>query len=94
MGQYKDPPLSDRIAPGGLTTALPPGPGTRWFNGRIVVQGTAYAPSKLMGERGPRDQPLEGLPSLRDGAGSDPGGRADWRKVHASAGEPVPSVDA
>jgi nucleoside-diphosphate-sugar epimerase len=51
MGQYKDPPLSDRIAPGRLTTALPPGPGTRWFNGHIVVQGTAYATSKLMGER-------------------------------------------
>jgi NAD(P)-dependent dehydrogenase (short-subunit alcohol dehydrogenase family) len=51
MGQYKDPPLSDRIAPGRLTTALPLGPGTRWFNGRSVVQGTAYATSKLMGER-------------------------------------------
>jgi nucleoside-diphosphate-sugar epimerase len=51
MGQYKDPPLSDGIAPGGLTTALPPAPGTRWFNGRFVVQGTAYATSKLMGER-------------------------------------------
>jgi nucleoside-diphosphate-sugar epimerase len=46
MGQYKDAPLADT-----LTTALPPGPGTRWFNGREMLQGTAYAASKLMGER-------------------------------------------
>ncbi|MFD0462893.1 NAD-dependent epimerase/dehydratase family protein [Microvirga aerilata] len=51
MGQYKDAPLADGLAPGGLTTSLPPGPGTRWFNGREVVQGVAYATSKLMGER-------------------------------------------
>lgn len=51
MGQYKDPPLADGLAPGGLATSLPPGPGTRWFNGRELVQGTAYATSKLMGER-------------------------------------------
>jgi nucleoside-diphosphate-sugar epimerase len=51
MGQYKDPPLADGLAPGGLTTSLPPGPGTRWFNGRKLVQGVAYATSKLMGER-------------------------------------------
>jgi len=51
MGQYKDPPLADGLAPGSLTTSLPPGPGTRWFNGREVVQGVAYATSKLMGER-------------------------------------------
>jgi nucleoside-diphosphate-sugar epimerase len=51
MGQYKDAPLADSLAPGGLTTSLPPGPGTRWFNGREVVQGVAYAASKLMGER-------------------------------------------
>jgi len=51
MGQYKDAPLADTLAPGGLTTDLPPGPGTRWFNGREVVQGFAYAASKLMGER-------------------------------------------
>jgi nucleoside-diphosphate-sugar epimerase len=51
MGQYKDPPLADRLRPGGLTTSLMPGPGTRWFDGRDIVQGTAYAVSKLMGER-------------------------------------------
>jgi nucleoside-diphosphate-sugar epimerase len=51
MGQYKDAPLADSLAPGGLTTSLPPGPGTRWFNGREVVQGVADAASKLMGER-------------------------------------------
>ena len=51
MGQYKDPPLADGLVPGGLTTSLPPGPGTRWFNGRETVQGFAYAASKLMGER-------------------------------------------
>jgi nucleoside-diphosphate-sugar epimerase len=51
MGRYKDPPLADGLVPGGLTTSLPPGPGTRWFNGRETVQGFAYAASKLMGER-------------------------------------------
>ena len=51
MGQYKDPPLAETLAPGGLTTILPPGPGTTWFNGRSMVQGVAYATSKLMGER-------------------------------------------
>jgi len=51
MGQYKDAPLADTLTPGGLTTSLEPGPGTRWFNGREMLQGTAYAASKLMGER-------------------------------------------
>ncbi|MGO4524203.1 NAD-dependent epimerase/dehydratase family protein [Microvirga sp. 2MCAF35] len=51
MGQYKDPPLADTLSPGALTTSLPPGPGTRWFNGRETIQGFAYAASKLMGER-------------------------------------------
>jgi nucleoside-diphosphate-sugar epimerase len=51
MGQYKDPPLADTLLPGGLSTLLPPGPGTRWFNGKEMVQGFAYAASKLMGER-------------------------------------------
>jgi nucleoside-diphosphate-sugar epimerase len=51
MGQYKDPPLADGLAAGGLRTDLPPGPGTRQFNGRQVVQPSAYATSKLMGER-------------------------------------------
>ena len=51
MGQYKDAPLADALTPGALMTSLPPGPGTRWFNGRETVQGFAYAASKLMGER-------------------------------------------
>ncbi|WP_114944598.1 NAD-dependent epimerase/dehydratase family protein [Microvirga calopogonii] len=51
MGQYKDAPLADTLTPGALTTSLPPGPGTRWFNGRETIQGFAYAASKLMGER-------------------------------------------
>jgi nucleoside-diphosphate-sugar epimerase len=51
MGQYKDPPLADRLLPGDLSPSLPPGPGTRWFNGKEMVQGVAYAASKLMGER-------------------------------------------
>jgi NAD(P)-dependent dehydrogenase (short-subunit alcohol dehydrogenase family) len=51
MGQYKDPPLCDGLTAGALTTALPPGPGMRWFSGREMVQGFAYAASKLMGER-------------------------------------------
>jgi len=51
MGQYKDAPLADALTPGALTTSLPPGPGTRWFNGREMLQGFAYAASKLMGER-------------------------------------------
>ncbi|KLK94679.1 hypothetical protein AA309_02210 [Microvirga vignae] len=51
MGQYKDAPLAETLTPGTLTTSLPPGPGTRWFNGREMIQGFAYAASKLMGER-------------------------------------------
>lgn len=51
MGRYKDSPLADGLAPGALSTDLPPGPGTRWFNGREIVDGVAYATSKLMGER-------------------------------------------
>jgi nucleoside-diphosphate-sugar epimerase len=51
MGQYKDPPLADGLQAGGLRTDLPPGPGTRWFNGQQTVQDFAYAASKLMGER-------------------------------------------
>jgi nucleoside-diphosphate-sugar epimerase len=51
MGQYKDEPLAGTIGPGGLRTDLSPGPGTRFFNGREIVQGFAYGASKLMGER-------------------------------------------
>jgi nucleoside-diphosphate-sugar epimerase len=52
MGRYKDAPLADEVSePGSLRTVLAPGPGTRWFNGSETVDGTAYATSKLMGER-------------------------------------------
>jgi nucleoside-diphosphate-sugar epimerase len=51
MGRYKDTPLADGLAPGGLLPSLIPGPGTRWFNGREIIDGVAYATSKLMGER-------------------------------------------
>ncbi|HEY8565816.1 MAG TPA: NAD(P)-dependent oxidoreductase [Beijerinckiaceae bacterium] len=51
MGRYKDPPLADEIGPGRLTTALTPGPGTRWTVRGEPIDGVAYAASKLMGER-------------------------------------------
>jgi nucleoside-diphosphate-sugar epimerase len=51
MGRYKDPPLADELRPGALTTNLVPAPGTRWHNGREMVDGIAYGTSKLMGER-------------------------------------------
>jgi nucleoside-diphosphate-sugar epimerase len=51
MGRYKDAPLAAGLRPGGLHPTLTPGPGTRWFNGREIVDGVAYATSKLMGER-------------------------------------------
>ena len=37
--------------PGALTTALPPRTGTLSRNGDVVVDSTAYAAAKLMGER-------------------------------------------
>jgi nucleoside-diphosphate-sugar epimerase len=51
MGRYKDPPLADLLQPGSLTTDLVPGPGTRWFDGKRIVDAQAYAVAKLMGER-------------------------------------------
>ena len=51
MGRYKDPPLANGLKPGALSTALPPGPGTRWHDGREFVDAVAYAASKLLGER-------------------------------------------
>jgi len=51
MGGYKDAPLADGMGPARLTVALPPAPGTRWHNGQRVVDSTAYATSKVMGER-------------------------------------------
>ncbi len=51
MGQYKDPPLADGLAPGTLTTDRPPGPGTSRREGGRIVRDEAYAVSKLMGER-------------------------------------------
>jgi nucleoside-diphosphate-sugar epimerase len=51
MGGYKDAPLADTIGPGRLTTAIPPAPGTKWDTGHGFMDSTAYAVSKLMGER-------------------------------------------
>ncbi len=51
MGQYKDPPLAERIGPGLLTTDLAPGPGTSRPEGGRTVRDHAYAASKLFGER-------------------------------------------
>jgi nucleoside-diphosphate-sugar epimerase len=51
MGGYKDAPLADAMGPGRLTTSLEPAPGTRWHNGPRIVDSTAYATSKVMGER-------------------------------------------
>ena len=51
MGQYKDPPLADGLAPGTLATDLPPGPGTSRREAGRAVRDEAYAVSKLMGER-------------------------------------------
>jgi nucleoside-diphosphate-sugar epimerase len=51
MGGYKDAPLADAMGPGRLTTELEPSPGTRWHNGTRMVDATAYATSKVMGER-------------------------------------------
>lgn len=51
MGGYKDAPLADGLRPGGLTTALPPAPGTKWHDGTRDQDSTAYATAKLMGER-------------------------------------------
>lgn len=50
MGGYKDVPLA-RSEPGFLTGATPPAPGTRWNTGTQMMDSTAYATAKLMGER-------------------------------------------
>ena len=51
MGRYKDRPLADSVGAGELTEALMPGVGTLAYVGDEVVDSTAYATSKLMGER-------------------------------------------
>lgn len=51
MGGYKDAPLATGLAPGSLSTGLPPAPGTRWHDGTLHQDSTAYATAKLMGER-------------------------------------------
>lgn len=51
MGGYKDSPLAETIGPGRLTTSIAPAPGTRWNTGHGFMDSTAYAVSKLMGER-------------------------------------------
>ena len=51
MGGYKDAPLSTGLQPGGLTTDLPPSPGTKWHDGTTFQNSTRLATAKLMGER-------------------------------------------
>ena len=51
MGGYKDTPLAETLNPGALRTDLPPAPGTRWHDGTVMQDSTAYATAKLMGER-------------------------------------------
>jgi len=51
VGGYKDAPLLSQMGPGRLKTSLPPAPGTHWKNGDKVTASTAYASSKVMGER-------------------------------------------
>jgi hypothetical protein len=50
MGGYKDPPLSDQLAPGGLSTDLPPAPGTAITRDGVTRRPAAYGSSKLFGE--------------------------------------------
>jgi len=95
MGRYKDPPLADVLRPGELTTALIPGPGTRWHDGRKMIDGVAYATSKLMGERA-----CMAAAKLSDGALTTVSVRIGWcqpgdnrpQTINASGivGEPTP----
>lgn len=50
MGGYKDAPLNIGLAPGDLREDLPPGPGTRWHDGKKQIDSTPYGASKVMGE--------------------------------------------
>jgi nucleoside-diphosphate-sugar epimerase len=50
-GGYKDPPLSDTIGPGELTTDLGPAVGTVWHDGSRMINSVAYGVSKATGER-------------------------------------------
>jgi nucleoside-diphosphate-sugar epimerase len=49
MGGYKDTPVA--LSDGGLTTDLPPLAGTLVKTGEGLIDSTAYATAKLMGER-------------------------------------------
>ncbi len=49
MGGYKDTDVA--VTPGALTTQLPPRTGTVWRSGETLLDSTAYAAAKLMGER-------------------------------------------
>lgn len=51
MGRYKDSPLAETIAPGGLHPGLVPGPGTRYMDQGRMVDVPAYGAGKVMGER-------------------------------------------
>jgi nucleoside-diphosphate-sugar epimerase len=49
MGGYKDTPVA--LSDGGLSTDLPPLVGTRVRTSEELIDSTAYAAAKLMGER-------------------------------------------
>ena len=51
MGRYKDDGLWETVSPGELTPELPPGAGAIWHTGTQLMDSTAYATAKLMGER-------------------------------------------
>lgn len=51
MGRYQSAELWASVGPGELTPELPPGAGAIWHTGTQVMDSTAYATAKLMGER-------------------------------------------
>lgn len=51
MGRYKDSPLADALAPGGITAEVMPAPGTLVDAGDVKTDSTPYASGKLFTER-------------------------------------------
>ena len=98
MGGYKDAPLADAMGPGRLTTALDPAPGTRWHNGMRIVDSTAYATSKAMGERICRaaaEASKTGLTSVSVRIGWTQSGENDPRTItYAGSHQAAPAPDA
>ncbi|MEM7129806.1 MAG: NAD(P)-dependent oxidoreductase [Chloroflexota bacterium] len=69
MGRYKDMPLADTIGAGELTEKLAPGVGTLVQIGDELSDSTAYATSKLMGERLCRGLASQSLTKIEKGLG-------------------------